>query len=240
MKSAIVAPQPQKMIPPWHDKHGGSHDSPHDRRSPRNRSHHHTDRNAGRCASIPRRDQDLCPALPDVKLASADRSTDDFRRLLFRAGTGGLADYWHDISYGNFNNGGYGHSRVVPPDANHGAVHRRSARWDKRQRVSRCGAYCGERCAFTPPANCDPLHRDVACGRSVRLDRRGFLPIDTDVGSGRRTRAGTESGSIIPFQRPNYRNADWAQIGEYDDPWDAMSWANSFGSATPFGEHRRD
>src|SRR5689334_19643077 len=32
------------------------------------------------------------------------RTPEDFRRLLFRAGTGGLADYWHDISYGNFNN----------------------------------------------------------------------------------------------------------------------------------------
>lgn len=35
---------------------------------------------------------------------------------------------------------------------------------------------------------------------------------------------------------PNYRNVSWAQIGEYDDPWDQMSAMNVFGvSTTRFG-----
>lgn len=32
-----------------------------------------------------------------------------------------------------------------------------------------------------------------------------------------------------------YLNAWWAERGEYDDPWDAMSWALGFPVATPFG-----
>jgi hypothetical protein len=31
---------------------------------------------------------------------------------------------------------------------------------------------------------------------------------------------------------PAYRNADWAGIGEYDDAWDVMSWANVFARTT--------
>src|SRR5438874_9221315 len=62
------------------------------------------------------------------------RSADDFRRLLFRAGTGGLADYWHDISYGNFNNIGsdvFGWYRLAQTTAQFTAM----ARWD---RVNAC------------------------------------------------------------------------------------------------------
>ena len=62
-----------------------------------------------------------------------------------------------------------------------------------------------------------------------------FLPWDFDVGS-----VAHEGGHGIGLDHsfsndPTYRNADWAQIGEYDDPWDALSWANSFSVPTPFG-----
>jgi hypothetical protein len=59
-----------------------------------------------------------------------------------------------------------------------------------------------------------------------------FLPVDVDLGG-----MAHEVGHGLSFNHsfsddPTYRNATWAQIGEYDDPWDVMSWANAWGHAT--------
>ena len=37
---------------------------------------------------------------------AAPQTIDHYRNLLFTPGTGGLADWWHDISYVNFDNAG--------------------------------------------------------------------------------------------------------------------------------------
>jgi len=162
------------------------------------------------------------------------RSADDFRRLLFRAGTGGLADYWHDISYGNFNNSGsdvFGWYRLPQTTAQFSAM----PRWD---RVNACqdAARTAASGAVTVPSD---AIRYIVTSPAVDLfgwTGGAFLPIDTDVGA-----VAHEGGHGIALDHsfsndPTYRNADWAQIGEYDDPWDAMSWANSFRAATPFGD----
>ena len=59
-----------------------------------------------------------------------------------------------------------------------------------------------------------------------------FLPSGVDLGA-----MGHEIGHGLALNHsfsddPNYRNADWAQIGEYDDQWDLMSYANVFATNT--------
>ena len=39
----------------------------------------------------------------------------------------------------------------------------------------------------------------------------------------------------LGWEHINLTGDDCAAIGEYDDPWDAMSWANSYVATTPFG-----
>jgi hypothetical protein len=162
------------------------------------------------------------------------RTPDDFRRLLFTPGTGGVADYWHDVSYGNFNNDGsqvHGWFRVPQTTAQFQAL----GRFD---RVNACldAARTAPSGAVTVP---DGVIRYIITSPDVDLfgwTGGAFLPQDTDVGA-----VGHEGGHGIGLDHsfsndPNYRNADWAQIGEYDDPWDVMSWANTYRVPTPFGD----
>jgi hypothetical protein len=165
---------------------------------------------------------------------AAPRTVDHYRQLLFTPGTGGLADWWHDISYANFDNAGsqiHGWYRLGQTTAQYIAL----GRWDK---VNACldAARNAPSGAFSVP---DGALRYVVTAPSVDLfgwTGGAFLPFDFDVGA-----VVHEGGHGIGLDHtfsndPNYRNADWAAIGEYDDPWDAMSWANSFRATTPFGD----
>jgi hypothetical protein len=162
------------------------------------------------------------------------RDVNHYRNLLFNGGTGGLADWWHDISYGSFDNAGsevHGWYTMGRTTAQYQAL----GRWD---RVNACldAARTAASGAFTVP---NGAIRYVVTSPSVDLfgwTGGAFLPFDFDVGA-----VAHEGGHGIGLDHtfsndPNYRNADWAQIGEYDDPWDAMSWANSFRASTPFGD----
>jgi hypothetical protein len=165
---------------------------------------------------------------------AAPRDVNHYRNLLFNGGTGGLADWWHDISYGNFDNTGseiHGWYTMNMTTVAYQAL----GRWDK---VNACldAARTAPSGAFTVP---EGAIRYVVTSPSVDLfgwTGGAFLPFDFDVGA-----VAHEGGHGIGLDHsfsndPNYRNADWAQIGEYDDPWDAMSWANSFRATTPFGD----
>lgn len=164
----------------------------------------------------------------------APRTVNDYQRLLFTPGTGGLADWWGDISYHNFSNAGSQvHGWYTMPKTT--AQFQALGRWDK---VGACldAARTAATGAFTVPAD---AIRYVVTWPSVDLfgwAGGAFLPFDFDVGA-----VAHEGGHGIGLDHsfsndPNYRNADWAAIGEYDDPWDAMSWANSFRAATTFGD----
>ena len=157
-----------------------------------------------------------------------------YQSLLLNHGSGGLADWWHDISYGNFNNDGsaiHGWYRMSKTTAQYTAL----ARFEK---VDACidAARTAAAGAYTVP---DGAIRYIVTSPSVDLfgwTGGAFLPFDIDVGA-----VAHEGGHGIGLDHtfsndPNYRNATWSAIGEYDDPWDAMSWANSFRAATPFGD----
>jgi hypothetical protein len=165
---------------------------------------------------------------------AAPRTVAQYRNLLFNGGTGGLADWWNDIGYQNFNNAGSsinGWYQLTQTTTQFNALDR----WGK---VNACldAARTAPTGSVTVPAT---AIRYVVTSPGVDLfgwAGGAFLPFDFDVGA-----VAHEGGHGIGLDHtfsndPSYRNADWAQIGEYDDPWDAMSWANSFRAPTPFGD----
>ena len=165
---------------------------------------------------------------------AAPQTAAHYRNLLVNRGTGGLADFWGDVTYGNFNNDGssiHGWYRLGQTTAQFTAL----GRWGM---VNAClnAAQTAATGAVTVPAN---AIRYVVTSPAVDMfgwNGGAFLGFNFDVGS-----VAHEGGHGIGLDHsfsndPAYRNADWAQIGEYDDPWDAMSWANSFRATTPFGD----
>ncbi len=161
-------------------------------------------------------------------------NTEYYRNMLLRDGTGGVADYWRDISYGNLNVNG---SVVVgwytiPKTVEQGRALGRFERVDACRKAARTAPIN----PYTPPSD----HR-VGIITYPDVDMFGwnggaFLPYQVDVGG-----VGHEAGHGIGLNHsfsndPDYRNADWAQIGEYDNPWDVMSWGNAFRVPTPFGD----
>jgi hypothetical protein len=161
-------------------------------------------------------------------------NADYYRKMLLNQGTGGLADYWRDISYGSFNVNGsvVAGWYTIPKTVAQGQA---LGRWEK---VNACREAASKATVnpYTPPAD----HKvGIITYPSVDLfgwNGGAFLPYEVDVGG-----AGHETGHGIGLNHsfsndPNYRNAPWAQIGEYDDPWDLMSWGNAYRVPTPFGD----
>ncbi|BAP54756.1 hypothetical protein THII_0459 [Thioploca ingrica] len=162
------------------------------------------------------------------------RDVNYYCNMLVREKTGGIADYWHDISYNNLDTKGsiVAGWYTIPMTVQRG---REIGRWDK---VNACrdAARTAVVNPYTPPSD----HR-VGIITYPDVDMFGwnggaFLPYQVDVG-GVAHEAGHGIGLNHSFSNdPSYRNADWAQIGEYDDPWDVMSWGNAFRVPTPFGD----
>jgi hypothetical protein len=157
-----------------------------------------------------------------------------FQNLILTAGTGGLTDYWRDVSYQNVNLNGSvvrGWYTVAKTTAQWQAL---ADRWDK---VKACedAAKNDATQPYTIPAG----HRKIFI-TFPGIDFFGwsggaFVDINVDVG-GLAHEGGHGIGLNHSFSNDfEYLNAWWAQVGEYDDPWDAMSWANAFSVATPFG-----
>lgn len=153
---------------------------------------------------------------------------------MFTRGGGGLADWWRDMSLDNFNNNGArvnGWYQMTQNTTAYTALDR----WGK---VGACvnAAASASTGAVTIPAG--TIYYVVTFPSVDLFGWAGgaFLPWDLSVGD-----VAHEGGHGISLDHsfsndPNYRNADWAGIGEYDDPWDVMSWANSFRATTPFGD----
>ena len=149
-----------------------------------------------------------------------------YRDMFMNQGTGGLADYWDDISYGGIDLNGSDLRGWYNMNINV-AQGQALDRWG---RVDAC-----VNAARTDPTNAYqvPSGNRLAVITFPSIDMFGwnggaFLPHDIDVGG-----MAHEVGHGISLNHsfsddPKYKNADWAAIGEYDDPWDVMSWGNAF------------
>ena len=146
--------------------------------------------------------------------------------MFLNLGAGGLADYWDDTSYGGINL----HGSDVRGWYNMNITLAQGQALDRWGRVDAC-----VNAAKNAPSNAYqvPSGNRVAVITFPAIDMFGwnggaFLPHDIDVGG-----MAHEVGHGVSLNHsfsddPNYRNADWAAIGEYDDPWDVMSWGNAF------------
>jgi hypothetical protein len=163
------------------------------------------------------------------------RDAAHYQNLVVNRGTGGLADYWRDVSYQNVNLDG---------SAVRGwyTVPKTTAEWqglaDRWAKVAACeeAARNDPNQPYTIPAG----HRRVFV-TWPGIDFFGwnggaFVDSNVDVG-GLAHEGGHGLGLNHSFSTNfEYLNVWWAQIAEYDDPWDAMSWGNAFRVPTPFGD----
>ena len=163
--------------------------------------------------------------------ATPPRTPAFYRDMFVNHNTGGLDDYWRQISYGGLNldgsvvKGWYTEPRTVAQ----GQARNRNEKFQDCVDAARTAPID----SYTAPAG-----QLVAVVTYPDMDlfgmpgRGAFLPASVDLGA-----MAHEVGHGLGLEHsfsddPNYRNADWAQIGEYDDQWDLMSYANVFGVAT--------
>jgi hypothetical protein len=161
---------------------------------------------------------------------AAPRTVAEYQDLFFGVGTGGAADYWNAVSYGNINFAG----SVVRGWYTEPMTTAQAQARTRNDKINDCinAARNAPSNAYTVPSD----HR-VAIVTTPGIDLFGwiggaFLPDNLDVGA-----FAHEGGHGLGLNHsfsddPTYRNADWAQIGEYDDQWDVMSYANVTSTAT--------
>jgi hypothetical protein len=154
-----------------------------------------------------------------------------YRNMFFNPGTGGMADYWASVSDSGINFQG---SVVVGWYAEPFTIAQAQAQ-DRWTRFQSCVS-AAQNAAVSPYTV--PAGNLIAIVTSPGIDLFGyigygsFLPDTVDMG-GMTHEVGHGLGYQHSFSDdPNFRDASWAQIGEYDDEWDAMSWANAYGSST--------
>lgn len=157
-----------------------------------------------------------------------------YRDMFINPGTGGLADYWANISDDSLNLNG----SVVMGWYTMNVTKTQADAHDRWARVDDCvnAAKNAGSNAYTVPSG----HR-LAVITYPDIDMFGwnggaFLPYNIDVGG-----MAHETGHGISLNHsftddPTYQNASWAAIGEYGDPWDVMSWGNAFRVVTPYGD----
>jgi hypothetical protein len=159
-------------------------------------------------------------------------SPDHYRDMFLRRGSGGLADYLHDISMGGINlagsvvKGWY----TVPMTVAQAKAKSGGPNPRRGELVDDCVA--AARNAAVGAHQVSPGDR-VAAITFPPIDLFGgirgvLLPHDGELGA-----MAHEVLHGLGLQHSysddlNYRNAPWSNSGEYDDQWDAMSWAHVF------------
>jgi hypothetical protein len=158
---------------------------------------------------------------------ASPRSAADVRDMFTQVGADGVATFWVRASRGGATSERVevrGFFRVNQTRA----VATARGRWDRFNDCRAAAAASG----YTPPAG-----NGVIVMTNPGIDLWGapgaaFAAIDHDVGA-----FGHEVGHGLGLNHsftddPGYRNASWAQVGEYGDPWDVMSYANVFARPT--------
>ena len=158
---------------------------------------------------------------------ASPRTIADVRDMFTRLGVDGIADYWSTASRRGVTSDQVqvrGFFRVNQTIATATA----RGRWDRFNDCTAAASAGG----YTAPAG-----NGIIVMTNPGIDLWGatgfaFAAIDHDVGA-----FGHEVGHGLGLNHsfnddPTYRNATWAQIGEYGDPWDVMSYANVFGRPT--------
>ena len=154
-----------------------------------------------------------------------------YRNMFFNAGTGGMADYWAAVSNHGVNFQG---SVVVGwyPESFTIAQEQAKDRWSRFQDCVGAAQNASSNPYSVPSGNLIAIVTSPGIDLFGYIGYGSFLPDTVDMG-GMTHEVGHGLGYQHSFSDdPNFRDASWAQIGEYDDEWDAMSWANAFGSST--------
>lgn len=157
-----------------------------------------------------------------------------WRDLLVNRGAGGLASYWWENSLGTYDlgqsalRGWY----IVP---------KTTAQWTALGSTANKIQACIDQAAadmanpYTVPAGNHVLviaHPYVGIQAS---GRNALVGSDSNIGAIAHE-AGHALGLIHSYSNDlAYQNIWWAERGEYDDPWDAMSWSLGFPIPTRFG-----
>ena len=154
-----------------------------------------------------------------------------YRDMFFTVGKGGMADYWASVSRGRIDLNG----SVVVGWYKEAFTQAQEVAKGRGARYQDCldTAHNAASNAYMPPAgNLIAVITSPGIDLFSFIGVAAFLPDTVDTG-GMTHEVGHGLGYQHSFSDdPNFRDASWAQIGEYDDEWDAMSWANAFGSAT--------
>ncbi|CAF2615636.1 unnamed protein product [Rotaria sp. Silwood2] len=147
-------------------------------------------------------------------------------------GTGGIADYWHDISNGliNFGSSSVNGWYTISETKEQQQKKSRGQRFDDCVKASKLSILSSGRVMIITSPGIDlwGSNKQVYAGEDHDLTLVAH-------------EMGHAYGLAHSFSDdPKYRNIDWAQIGEYDDEWDLMSAAHvkttytiKFGSAPP-------
>lgn len=165
------------------------------------------------------------------------RSPDFFRRMILGRGNGSLTDYWRGVSYGgiDFANAVVSGWHREPLTTAQAQAKSGGPNPRRGELVDDCIAAARNNpvAPYTVPAG-----HIVAVITSPGVDLyggggRAFLPDTIDIG-GLGHEVGHGLGLLHSYSDdPTYRNVEWAGIGEYDDPWDVMSYANVFSRPSP-------
>jgi hypothetical protein len=162
----------------------------------------------------------------------APHNADFYRRMILGQNNGSLADYWRSISYNgvDFANAVVSGWHQEPLTIAQAQAKAGGPNPRRGELVDDC--ISAARNDPTAPYTV-PQGHIVAVITSPGVDMYGggghaFLPDNIDIGG-----LGHEVGHGLGLNHsfsddPAYRNVEWAAIGEYDDPWDVMSYANVF------------
>lgn len=172
------------------------------------------------------------------------RSLSFYQDMIINSGTGGLNDYWKDVSNGKANLDGSVVKGWYTMTSTSEQARQELAKPDRDREKFLRECIAAAKASNTDPYTV-PSDHNVAVITEPGVDMWGrfgasFFPNDVNL-AGLAHEIGHGLGLSHSFSDdPNYKNSEWAQVGEYDNYWDIMSYPNilstktsNFGSGGP-------